>query len=228
MTPHQRRCAPAVDFPPSPTPRVHHTSVPDSPVPPVPVHELSKIFSAINLQSTTEDKLTNKLDLRSPLKFRQRPGPHKNGVAKAPRWIPPSAATPSRAKCSRTVEFKLRVLAWAHHTRVTPTAGKQRAPTREETRRKFVNPPEPSVLASNPQAKKGRGRGNPKKGRGSGKAATASSASAAASSDIRRSARLTAKPTQRYVLQFSQITDTEESDEDDGIEYDFRWQDGDL
>jgi len=103
-----------------------------------------------------------------------------------------------------------------------------KGPTREETRRKFVNPPEPSVLASNPQAKKGRGRGNPKRGRGSGKAATASTASAAASSGIRRSARLTAKPTQRYALQFRQMTDTEEADEDDRIEYDFRWQDRDL
>ena len=38
------------------------------------------------------------------------------------------------------------------------------------------------------------------------------------------SAKLTAKPAQtgRYVLQFPQITDAEESDEDDGVEYDFR------
>jgi len=86
----------------------------------------------------------------------------------------------------------------------------------------------PSVLVSNPQAKKGRGRGKPKKGQGSGKAATTSSASAAASSGTRRSARLTAKPAQTYVLQFPQITDAEESDEDDGVEYDFRCQDGDL
>jgi len=80
----------------------------------------------------------------------------------------------------------------------------------------------------NPQAKKGRGRGKPKKGRGSGKAATTSSASAAASSGTRRSVRLTAKPAQTYVLQLPQITDTEESEEDDGVEDDFRWQDGDL
>jgi len=136
MAPHRRR-APAVDFPPSPTPRIHHTSVLDSPVPPVPVHELSKIFSAVNLQSTAEDELASKLDLCSPLMFRQRPGPHKKGVAEASRWIPRPAATPSRAKRSRTVEFKLGVLAWAHHTRVTSKAGKQRAPTREETRCKF-------------------------------------------------------------------------------------------
>jgi hypothetical protein len=133
----RRRHAPAANFPPSPTPRVHHTSVLDSPAPPVPVHELSKIFSAVNLQSIAEDESTSKPDLRSPLKFRQRPGPCKKAVAEAPRWIPPPAATPSRAKRSRTVEFKLGVLAWAQHTRVTSRAGKQRAPTREETRRKF-------------------------------------------------------------------------------------------
>jgi hypothetical protein len=92
----------------------------------------------------------------------------------------------------------------------------------------FIDPPEPSVLTTNPQAKKGRGRGKPKQGRGSGKAATTSSSSAAASSGTRRSARLTAKPAQTYVLQFPQITDAEESDEDDGVEYDFRWQDEDL
>lgn len=42
------------------------------------------------------------------------------------------------------------------------------------------------------------------------------------------SARSTAKPAQACELQFPQITDTEESDEDDGVEYDFRWQDEDL
>jgi len=62
---------------------------------------------------------------------------------------------------------------------------------------------------------------------GEWKAATTSSASAAVSTGTRRSARLTAT-TQTYVLQFPQITDAEESDEDDGVEYDFRWQDGDL
>ena len=136
MVSHRRRAS-AVDFPPSPTPFVHHTSVLDSPVPPVPVHELSKIFSAINLQSTAEDELASKLDLRSPLKFRLRPGPRKKGVAEAPRWNPHPAATPSRAKRVRTVEFKLGVLAWAHHMQVTSKPGKQRAPTREKTRCKF-------------------------------------------------------------------------------------------
>jgi hypothetical protein len=90
-----------------------------------------------------------------------------------------------------------------------------------------IDSPGPSVLAPNPQAKKGRGSGKPKKGRGSGKAATTSSTPAAASTGTRRSARLTAKPAKTYVLQFPQITDAEESDEDDGVEYDFRWQDGD-
>ena len=136
MVPHRRR-APAVDFPPSPTSRIHHNSVLDSPVPPVPVHELLKIFSAVNLQSTAADELASKLDLCSPLKFRQWPDTRKKGVAEAPRWIPCPAATPSRAKHSCTVEFKLGVLVWAHHMRVTSKAGKQRAPTREETRCKF-------------------------------------------------------------------------------------------
>jgi len=49
----------------SPTTRVHHTSVLDSPVPPVPVHEPSKIFSAVNLRSTAEDESASKPDLRS-------------------------------------------------------------------------------------------------------------------------------------------------------------------
>ena len=136
MAPRHRR-VPAIDFPPSPTPCVHHPSVLDSPLPPVPVHKLSKIFSAISLQSTAEDELASKPYLRSLLKFRQRPGPRKKAVSKASRWIPHPATTPSRAKCSRTVEFKLGVLAWTQHTRVISKTGKQRAPTREETRRQF-------------------------------------------------------------------------------------------
>ena len=52
--------------------------------------------------------------------------------------------------------------------------------------------------------------------------------SAVAGTGTRRSARLTAKPTQTYVLEFPQITDAEESDEDDSVEYDFRWQGGAL
>src|SRR5258706_2178954 len=136
MAPHRQR-APAVDFPPSPTPRVHHTSVLDSPVPPAPVHELSRIFAAVSLHSTADDESASTPDLRSPLKFGQRPGPRKKGAAEAPRWIPPPTATPSRAKRPRTVAFKLGVLAWAHHTRVISKAGKPRAPTREETRRQF-------------------------------------------------------------------------------------------
>ena len=92
----------------------------------------------------------------------------------------------------------------------------------------LMDSPGPSDLAPNPQAKKGRGRGKPKKGRGSGKAATTSSTSAAVSTGTRRSARLTAKPTQTYVLQFPHITDAEGSDEDDGVEYEFHWQDRDI
>jgi len=108
-----------------------------TPVAPVPVHKLSKIFSAINLQSTAEDESASKLHLRSPLKFRLQPGPCKKEVAEAQRWIPRPAVTPSLAKCLRTVEFKLGVLAWAQHPRVTSKAGKQRAPMREKTRHKF-------------------------------------------------------------------------------------------
>ena len=137
MAPHRQR-APAVDFPPSPTPRVHHTSVLDSPVQPAPVHELSRIFAAASLHSTADNEsATSTPDIRSPLKFRQRPGPRKKGAAEAPRWILPPTATPSRAKRPRTVAFKLGVLAWAHHTRMISKAGKPRAPTREETRRQF-------------------------------------------------------------------------------------------
>ena len=124
MAPHRQR-APAVDFPPSPTPRVHHTSVLDSPVQPAPVHELSRIFAAVSLHSTADNEsATSTPDIRSPLKFRQRPGPRKKGAAEAPRWIPPPTATPSRAKRPRTVAFKLGVLAWAHHTRMISKAGK--------------------------------------------------------------------------------------------------------
>ena len=72
------------------------------------------------------------------------------------------------------------------------------------------------------------GGGEFKKGRRKGKATTSSSVAAATSTGTRRSARLTAKPTQKYVLVFPQITDAEESDEDNGVEYDFRWQKGDL
>ena len=45
----------------------------------------------------------------------------------------------------------------------------------------------------------------------------------AATGTIRRSARLSGKPTRTYVVEFPQITDAEESDEDDEVEYDFRW-----
>ena len=86
----------------------------------------------------------------------------------------------------------------------------------------------PSVSAPNPTAKKGRESGKAKKGRGRGKAATASSVPAAASTSTRRSARLTAKPAQTYVVEFPQITDAEESDKDDSVEYEFCWEDVDF
>ena len=43
-----------------------------------------------------------------------------------------------------------------------------------------------------------------------------------------RSAGLTGKPTRTYVAEFPQITEAEGTDEDDGVEYGFRWQGGDF
>src|SRR5258706_12010857 len=108
MAPHRQR-APAVDFPPSPTPRVHHTSVLDSPVQPAPVHELSRIFTAVSLHSTADDESASTPDLRSPLKFRQRPGPRKKEVAEAPGWIHPPPPQPSQPKAPAPVHFNLGV-----------------------------------------------------------------------------------------------------------------------
>jgi len=85
----------AAEFPLSPTLYVHHTSVLSSPVPPVPIHALVTVLSAINLQSTSEDWSARKPDLRSPLKFMQQPSPRKMGVAEAPRWIPATPSTPT-------------------------------------------------------------------------------------------------------------------------------------
>jgi hypothetical protein len=132
MAPRRRR-VPAVDLPPPPTPRVHHTSAVDFPVPPAPVDELSRIFSAVSIQSTADNKSASTLDLHSPLKFMQRPSPR----TKEPRWIPRLTATPSRAKHPRTVEFKLRGPCVGSSHGGISKAGKQRAPTREETRRRF-------------------------------------------------------------------------------------------
>jgi len=61
--------------------RVHHTSVLGSPVPSVPVHELSRIFCAISIQSTADDESASTPDTRFPLQFGQRPGPCTKGVA---------------------------------------------------------------------------------------------------------------------------------------------------
>jgi hypothetical protein len=55
----------------------------------------------------------------------------------APRWAPLPAATPSRARRCRTVEFKLRVLSWAEHGRVDDGNGGQRKPTCQEVRVRF-------------------------------------------------------------------------------------------
>jgi hypothetical protein len=68
---------------------------------------------------------------------KKRPGPRRQPISAAPRWIPPAAATPSRAKRARTTEFKLGVLAWAHHTRLEDGKGGLRQPTREEVRKRF-------------------------------------------------------------------------------------------
>jgi len=54
-------------------PRVRHTSVFDSSAPAVPAHELPKIFTVVNLQSTAEES-ASKPDICSRLKLRQRPG----------------------------------------------------------------------------------------------------------------------------------------------------------
>ena len=71
----------------------------------------ASLYLAANTPRTPSGK-------RSPVKFKQWPGPRKQPIAVIPRWVPPAAATPSRAKKCRTVEFKLRVLSWAEHTQV--------------------------------------------------------------------------------------------------------------
>jgi len=83
---HPRSWLPATGVPPLSTSHHHihpvFTTPPFStPVLPVPVHKLSKIFSAVNLQSTGEDESASKLHLHSPLKFRLQPGPCKKEVA---------------------------------------------------------------------------------------------------------------------------------------------------
>ena len=80
-----------------------------------PAHELSSIFSQISLYDDTLPVAHQPPPPCSPVKFKQRPGPRKQPISAAPRWIPPPAATPTRAKRSRTVEFKLGVLSWAHY-----------------------------------------------------------------------------------------------------------------
>jgi len=55
----------------------------------------------------------------------------------APYWVPLPAATPSRAKQSRTVEFKFQVLSWAEHGKVDDRNGEKQKPTREEVRVQF-------------------------------------------------------------------------------------------
>jgi hypothetical protein len=102
---------------------------------PQPVEILTTILSQATLLSTIDSPRTPRN--RSPVKFKQRPGPRKEPIAMAPRWAPPPAATPSRAKRCRTVEFKLGVLSWAEHGRVDDGQGGKRKPTREEVRVRF-------------------------------------------------------------------------------------------
>ena len=100
-----------------------------------PVALLATIFSQASLQPTADTPRTP--SNRSPVKFKQRPGPRKHPISVVPRWVPLPAATPSRAKRCRTVEFKLRVLSWAEHGRVDDRNGGKRKPTREEVRVRF-------------------------------------------------------------------------------------------
>jgi len=122
ITTPRRQRAPAVDFSLSPQPPVHHILVLDSPVPPVPVHELPRILSAVSIQSTADDESARTPNIRSLLKFRQQPGPRTKGVAEAPRWIPRLTATPPRNAPA--------------HSRIE-AGGPCSAPTREETRHGF-------------------------------------------------------------------------------------------
>jgi len=71
--------APAVDFPPSLTPRVHRASVLDSPVSPAPVHELSRIFPPVSIQSTADDESARTPDISSPLKVQAAARPSYEG-----------------------------------------------------------------------------------------------------------------------------------------------------
>jgi len=100
-----------------------------------PVTLLTTIFSQASLQPTADTPRTP--SNRTPVKFKQRPGPRKHPISVAPRWVPLPAATPSRAKRCRTVEFKLRVLSWAEHGRVDDGNGGKRKPTCEEVRVRF-------------------------------------------------------------------------------------------
>jgi len=67
----------------------------------------------------------------------KRPGPRKHPIAVAPCWVPLPAATPSKARRCRTVEFKLGVFSRAEHGRVDDGNGGQRKATCEEVRVRF-------------------------------------------------------------------------------------------
>lgn len=73
----------------------------------------------------------------SPRKPKWKPGPRREPISAVTRAVPVSLGTPSRARRSTTVKFKLGVLSWAHHTRIDDGCGGLRAPTREEVRKKF-------------------------------------------------------------------------------------------
>ena len=103
-----------------------------------PVHELSSIFPQISLYDYTLPVAHQPPPPPcSPVKFKQRPGPRKQPISAAPCWIPPPAATPTRAKRSRTVEFKLGVLSWAHYAQVDDGRGRTRKPTIKEVQQRF-------------------------------------------------------------------------------------------
>jgi len=101
----------------------------------LPVELLTMIFSQASLQPTTDMPRTP--SNRSPVKSKQRPGPRKHPISVVPCWVPLPAATPSRAKRCRTVEFKLQVLSWAEHGQVDDRDGGKRKPTHEEVRVQF-------------------------------------------------------------------------------------------
>ena len=72
-----------------------------------------------------------------PRAVRQRPGPRRGPIADFQRKPPRPMATPSRMKRAMTVEFKLGVLSWWHHSQVEDSKGGLRIATRAEVQKQF-------------------------------------------------------------------------------------------